>query len=286
MSIIKSLSMENPDIYDEYIILLFKSYESQKRKGGINNIPNNENIAKNLIKMYYTANHEQSNFDNILDSFKKKHIIQESQVENVHKKEERVGLSLLYDFLTQEEINKFSKNLITLILKMHNILFSATPHGQNYGGSFRTYQVYLPGSGIDIPEPDRIIEELLKICPLYNEIYNEGLKLSNSDKKEKEILSYIHKCLELKAKLIEIHPFENGNGRVTRTLVNYLFKLPNIPPIYVKKSEKAIYQAAMNKAIVKNDFSAIDNYYFNKICDSIYELDISLRGIEQKNKTK
>ncbi|MES2660544.1 MAG: Fic family protein [Verrucomicrobiota bacterium] len=45
-----------------------------------------------------------------------------------------------------------------------------------------------------------------------------------------------------------IHPFDDGNGRVARMLVNYLFLRLGYPPIIVPTQEKAVYLAALRLA--------------------------------------
>ena len=103
-----------------------------------------------------------------------------------------------------------------------------------------------------------------------------GLALgSGIEENEDNILEYINKCLELKSRLIEIHPFRDGNGRTMRALTNLLFKLANIPPIYVKLSERDTYLKGMSSALEEQDYSKIQEFYYYKICDSILELDVN-----------
>ena len=52
--------------------------------------------------------------------------------------------------------------------------------------------------------------------------------------------------------------------------------------MYVKTNEKKEYGKAMNKAIVENNFSDLEQFYYYKICDSIIELDI-LKRIANNN---
>ena len=98
------------------------------------------------------------------------------------------------------------------------------------------------------------------------------------------MLRYIDDCIKLKCALVKIHPFGDGNGRSARALLNLYFKLANIPPVYVKRSEKEEYQEAMGKAICDEeynpDFTSINRFYYYKLCDSIVELDI-----DQKKKS-
>ncbi len=58
--------------------------------------------------------------------------------------------------------------------------------------------------------------------------------------------------VEIAAKLhhdfVLIHPFDDGNGRVARMLVNYLFLKSGYPPIIVPTEEKARYLAALRLA--------------------------------------
>ena len=119
-------------------------------------------------------------------------------------------------------------------------------------------------------------EEIAKLYPKFQELLQMGLALgSGIEENEDKILAYINKCLELKCRLIEIHPFRDGNGRTMRALTNLLFKLANIPPIYVKLSERNNYLKAMSSALEEQDYSKIREFYYYKICDSILELDVN-----------
>jgi hypothetical protein len=53
-----------------------------------------------------------------------------------------------------------------------------------------------------------------------------------------------------------------------------MFKNRNIPPVYILKKERTVYKDALIKAIKDEDYTDIINFYYFKICDSIYELDI------------
>src|SRR5690606_26508751 len=56
-----------------------------------------------------------------------------------------------------------------------------------------------------------------------------------------------------------IHPFDDGNGRVARMLVNYLFLRLGYPPIIVPTHEKATYLSALRHGDL-GDLEPLVNY--------------------------
>ena len=163
-------------------------------------------------------------------------------------------------------------NLYTL-LKLHQLLYSKTPYPE-FGGSFRQRNVFLPGTGTELTNYDMIPLEMSKLYPQVQALIQEGV-LIGKERHTEMIVPYIDKCIELKCKLIKIHPFEDGNGRSVRAFINLLFRLANIPLVYIKSGEKVEYHKAMNKANNENNFDDIKTFYYYKICDSIIDLDIS-----------
>lgn len=49
-------------------------------------------------------------------------------------------------------------------------------------------------------------------------------------------------------KFVRIHPFDDGNGRLARLLMNYVLFCFNLPPVIIKSSEKPNYLRALNRA--------------------------------------
>ena len=97
-----------------------------------------------------------------------------------------------------------------------------------------------------------------KAVPMFSHVSFAFYSKSGKRLSQSELIEYINDCLKLKCRLIEIHPFTDGNGRTMRALVNLLFKIAGLPPVYVKRMERGKYLAAMGKAITDNDFSAIN----------------------------
>ena len=139
----------------------------------------------------------------------------------------------------------------------------------SFGGKLRDLQAYLFDTNIEVMSP----KDALKFFNSF---------LGNSDKimdelKNKGIFEYINECIKITTELIKAQPFFDGNKRTFRSLLNLMFKARGIPPVYINVDERAEYKEALLKAMINNDYSYLNKFYYYKICDSIYELDIEPR---------
>ena len=54
-----------------------------------------------------------------------------------------------------------------------------------------------------------------------------------------------------------MHPFTDGNGRISRAFLNWLLRIKKLPPIYIDFSNKDDYLDALNKIDKQNDISQL-----------------------------
>lgn len=262
---------------DMDVSYLFLEYNRRKEEGRL--YSRNDYVPQNLIKLYYLdTNH--LDFKKIIDEFKKKTIYSENEMELVHEELERKGLALVYDDI---ENGRFARvRNIHVILLIHNVLYSCMP-SSSYGGKWRNVNACIADTDVKTTDYNEISLEIQKLSGIYEDILSLA-DLINKNKSPDLLIQYINKCLYLKCKIIKIHPFMDGNGRTCRALVNMLFKEVGLPPIYILRAERDEYLKAMDATSSRDDFSLINKFYYYKICDSIYELDIVNRKNNGKTK--
>lgn len=252
------------------IILMFEGYLARRRTNKL--YKKNDTAPEVILKMYF-LNAQKREYNDLLDTFRKEYIYNENKNEDVHTREERLGMGVVYDYIANFDVDNDINNLtIYTLLTINSLLFSKTNYPE-FGGQFRKDNCTLLGSRADLTTWENIPRQISELYESVQQIKNQGVQLKYSNNII-DIMNYINVCIALKCKLIKIHPFSDGNGRSVRAFTNLLFKIAKIPPVYIHAKEKDEYIKAMNKALVQNDYSDIVTFYYYKICDSLYQLDI------------
>lgn len=91
---------------------------------------------------------------------------------------------------------------------------------------------------------------------------------------EKEDVNPILLATEFHYKFIRIHPFDDGNGRTARILMNFILMQFDYPPVIIKTEDKENYFAALRQADA-NIFEPFVNYIAENLTHS---LEIMLKG--------
>ncbi len=255
---------------------VFLGYKYLKREGKL--YEKDSEVPTKLIQLYYNIHPGDVEFNIFKKSFMTKYVKNESNIEgvndsNIHNKMEIAGLVDMYEYLYSKELDE-DFNIYSLN-ELNKKLFIHTPFPE-YAGSFRNEPCTLAGTAIDVCDYSMISREIYFLSKYVDELHKRGKTIRKNEDID-ALIKYIDECVELKCKLIWIHPFKDGNGRTIRAFINKLFEDAGLPPVYIKTKERDEYQKAMKLAIGDNDYTAIKTFYKYKICDSLIELDINDR---------
>lgn len=101
---------------------------------------------------------------------------------------------------------------------------------------------------------------------------------------ESEILHPVAVAAILHYRFVKIHPFDDGNGRVARLLMNYHLMSNGYPPIIIKSSDKMNYLQALNKADL-GELQVFVEYIIKQLDWSLKLFEKAVKGeeIEESN---
>ncbi|PCI93133.1 MAG: cell filamentation protein Fic [Flavobacteriales bacterium] len=93
-------------------------------------------------------------------------------------------------------------------------------------------------------------------------------------KEKNKKLHPVHLAAEFHYKFVCVHPFDDGNGRVARLLMNYILLKHNYPIVIIKSEDKENYLTALQKADTGDLLSLIE--YVEK--QSIDSLELNIKA--------
>lgn len=165
-----------------------------------------------------------------------KEILSERQKTKAPDEIETLGVAkaIYYIRTTKEELS------LDLILKLHKLCFDGS---KSFAGKFREVNVVVKNSRGDIIHAGVPKEELTNYLKDFVIWYKEN----KSHFKPLILAAIIHNQFE------HIHPFQDGNGRIGRLLLNYILIRHNYPPINIKLEDRQEYYQTLQKYSKEDD---------------------------------
>lgn len=141
-----------------------------------------------------------------------------------------------FNFLVESLVEKRELDL-DFIKKLHKIMLHGCYDDRRYNkgerpGKFKVHD-YCVGTTDVGSLPEDVLYDVVDLVEEVNEMRDFSLNHILTT------VAYFHLRFE------SIHPFADGNGRVGRTLMNYLLMLYGLPPIVIFNEDREVYYMAL-----------------------------------------
>ncbi len=146
-----------------------------------------------------------------------------------------------------------------LVEDWHYQIFKETK--PDIAGRIRTHGVSITGSKFVPPPP-------VELQPLLEEFfswYNQADMKTNPA----ELAAILH------LRFVTIHPFSDGNGRISRLMMNFVLHRKRYPMLNIEYKGRASYYSALERAQIRRDERLFTNWFFRRY---IREYGRYLRG--------
>ncbi len=175
-------------------------------------------------------------------------VVGEAQMKDLEEmKASNIGLKIMQEQAKEKEVpltQNFIRQLHKVLLREDYTVYRELPGGQQssyiiHAGCYKTLPnsvITRYGDRFEYASPEETPALMADLINWYNEEEVNG-KLSPV-----ELATLFH------YRYIRIHPFEDGNGRIARLMVNYILIRHNYPMIVVRSRDKSNYIEALHKA--------------------------------------
>jgi fido (protein-threonine AMPylation protein) len=160
------------------------------------------------------------------------------------------------EILNMQDCINYRKNYegditIYFIQRLHKLVLNKIDES---AGKFKRLQNYITGTEFLPTAPTQVFDELKKLIEWYN--------------MNKNAMHIFEVAVLFHQKFVMIHPFNDGNGRTTRELVNFILEKRGFPPIIYKSKDVKLYFDALeagnngnNKPLVELSYNTVKKDY-------------------------
>lgn len=151
------------------------------------------------------------------------------------------------------EMLKHEKDLsLQIVLYWHKKLFTNTQ--EDIAGKIREHGVQISLSKFVPPSPVELQILLKEFFDWYNQNKNKINPI--------ELAALVH------LKFVTIHPFSDGNGRISRLMMNFVLNKYGFPMINIAYTKRSGYYNALERSQIKKENYIFVQWFFKKFIES------------------
>lgn len=125
-----------------------------------------------------------------------------------------------------------------------------------YAGTYRNTDVCIKGAGTRVSSPAHIYQDLKFF---FDDLENR--KFSNS----------LEKAAFTRAEFVRIHPFSDGNGRISRLIMNLSLLKDQLPLLCIRKESRQDYIEALDKYGTNRDLKPFYGFLFEIMKNTLHD---------------
>lgn len=168
----------------------------------------------------------------------------------------------IYEVTNNQKANRYIHQMLAqgreldeeLIKDIHQIVMENIIDG----GIYRRYNVRITGASFSPPDWTMVREDM----KFFIMDYNTKTKVLNPI----ELASFVH------AQFVKIHPFQDGNGRCARLLLNYVLMSRGFKALIIETSDRPRYYESLDKYAGTGELNDFNNLVIEKEYDILEDL--------------
>lgn len=147
------------------------------------------------------------------------------------------------------EVLNWKKDIsMRTVLYWHKCLLESTK--PDISGKLRQYQVAISGSRFMPPSP-------VEVSPMFEDFFKWYAKSKHSVHPV-ELAALVH------LKFVTIHPFGDGNGRISRLLMNFVLNKLGFPMLNIPYTKRASYYHALERSQTTGNDDIFVQWFFRR----------------------
>lgn len=152
-------------------------------------------------------------------------------------------------------INNKKPMTISSVLSWHREIFGKTK--PEYAGMIRNHNVRVSNSESKFPDHAQVSQLLKKFFAWY--------------KKEKRKIHPVELAALAHLKFVSIHPFGDGNGRISRLIMNHILAEFDFPLFLIKYEGRLFYYHALERSQTENNEMPFLQWFMKRYIDQHYK---------------
>ncbi|MBZ2387327.1 Fic family protein [Anaerococcus murdochii] len=140
------------------------------------------------------------------------------------------------------------------------------------GGLYRNYNVRITGAGFTPPDWTEVRNAM--------KWFMADFESKKSDLNAIELASYVH------AEFVRIHPFQDGNGRTARLLLNFMLMKAGYQPVIIEAKDRPIYYESLNDYAAAGNLENFYSFILNKEKFILEDLKSEIYKVKNRGKSR